>query len=173
MNLDWSVDTLDVRTFLAKGRFDTGLPATWGEGDFNYDGVADILDIADFMSSGLFNAGPYNTPAGTIAAVPEPSVTAFVAAGVGLLGIGALWRKRAAQYLRKSGTGFPMPLFPWPIPPTPDTLNGSRTKRSSSYWGLDRTPLTQSPAACRSTTSSTPDTLTGSGTRTWMRESGS
>ena len=96
MNLDWSVDTLDVRIFLAKGRFDTGLPATWGEGDFGYDGLVDILDIADFISTGLFNAGPYNAPLGAIAAVPEPSGAAFVAAGISLLGIGALWRKRAA-----------------------------------------------------------------------------
>lgn len=95
-NLDWSVDILDVGNLLATGRFDTGLPATWVEGDFGYDGVVDILDVAEFFATGLYDAGSYNAPAGNIAAVPEPSVTAFVAAGGGLLGLGALRRKRAA-----------------------------------------------------------------------------
>jgi hypothetical protein len=95
-NLDWTIDVLDVANFVGSGKFNSGLAATWAEGDFNYDGVSDILDIADFMSSGLFNAGPYNAPAGTIAAVPEPSGAAFVAAGISLLGLEALRRKRAA-----------------------------------------------------------------------------
>jgi hypothetical protein len=90
------VDTLDVRIFLSKGRFGTGLPATWGEGDFGYDGVVDILNIADFMSSGLLNAGPYNMPAGAIAAVPEPSVPWIVGLGAGIAGLMAARRKRAA-----------------------------------------------------------------------------
>jgi hypothetical protein len=44
--------------------------------------VVDILDAASFLSNGLFDAGPYNPPAGqaSIAAVPEPSVWAFLAA---------------------------------------------------------------------------------------------
>lgn len=95
-NLDWTIDVRDVANFISSGKFNSGLAATWAERDFNYDGVSDILDIADFISSGLFNAGPHNAPAGTITAVPEPSGTAFVAAGIGLLGIGAMWRKRAA-----------------------------------------------------------------------------
>jgi hypothetical protein len=96
MNPDWSVDTLDVRTFLAKGRFDTGLPATWSEGDFGYDGVVDIPDIADFISSGLFNAGPYNAPLEAIVAVPEPSVPWIVGLGAGIAGLLAARRKREA-----------------------------------------------------------------------------
>ena len=90
------MDTLDVRIFLAKGRFDTGLPATWAEGDFNYDGVADILDVAEFFATGLYDAGPYNTPAGNIAAVPEPSVPWIVGLGAGIAGLMAARRKRAA-----------------------------------------------------------------------------
>jgi len=95
-NLDWTIDVLDVANFIGSGKFNSGLTATWAEGDFNYDGFTDILDVADFMSSGLFNAGPYNTPAGNIAAVPEPGMTGIVAAGIGLLGLEALRRKRAA-----------------------------------------------------------------------------
>ena len=85
-NLDWSVDILDTANFLALGKFDTGSPATWREGDFNYDGVVDILDADAFVSTGLFNAGNYNTPpgaAGSVAAVPEPSTWAMLAAACG------------------------------------------------------------------------------------------
>ncbi|MFM7206356.1 MAG: PEP-CTERM sorting domain-containing protein [Planctomycetaceae bacterium] len=95
-NLDWSVDILDAANFLAGGKFDSGTPASWNEGDFGYDGIVDILDAADFLSTGLFDAGPYNPPAGSIAAVPEPTATALAAAGIGLLGLGALRRKRVA-----------------------------------------------------------------------------
>jgi fibronectin-binding autotransporter adhesin len=85
-NLDWQVDIIDAANFLAGGKFDTGSPASWNEGDFTYDGVVDILDAASFLSNGLFDAGPYNSPAsqaGGIAAVPEPSTFALLAA-VGL-----------------------------------------------------------------------------------------
>ena len=40
----------------------------------------DILDAASFLSNGLFDAGSYNPPAGGIAAVPEPSTFALLAA---------------------------------------------------------------------------------------------
>jgi hypothetical protein len=90
-NLDWSIDILDVADFLSSGKFNSSLPATWAEGEFNYDGVVDILDIADFMSSGLFNAGPYNAPAQSIAAVPEPGTSAMAFAGLSTLACGA-WR---------------------------------------------------------------------------------
>ncbi len=91
-NLDWSVDILDTANFLALGKFDTGSPATWLEGDFNYDGIVDILDADAFVSTGLFNAGNYNTPSGgrvavapvgSVAAVPEPSTWAMLAAACG------------------------------------------------------------------------------------------
>jgi len=71
------VDILDIANVVAGGKFNSGVSATWGEGDFNYDNSVDILDIADFMSSGLFNAGPYNAPAANIAAVPEPGTSAM------------------------------------------------------------------------------------------------
>jgi len=92
-NLDWSLDILDVANLLGGGKMDSGLTATWAEGDFNYDGFADITDIADFMSSGLFNAGPYNAPAGTTAAVPEPSTYATALAGIACGGL-SMWRRR-------------------------------------------------------------------------------
>jgi hypothetical protein len=45
----------------------------------------DILDAASFLSNGLFDAGSYNPPpgqAGAIAAVPEPTGLALLAAGI-------------------------------------------------------------------------------------------
>ena len=84
-NIDWQVDVVDALNFVTLGKFDTGLPATWLEGDFNYDGVVDILDALDFFNTGLYDAGSYNPPpgaAGAIAAVPEPSTWAVVAAGL-------------------------------------------------------------------------------------------
>jgi autotransporter-associated beta strand protein len=82
-NLDWQVDIIDAANFLAGGKFDSGSPASWNEGDFTYDGIVDILDAASFLSNGLFDAGPYNSAPGTadsVAAVPEPSGLAWVAA---------------------------------------------------------------------------------------------
>jgi autotransporter-associated beta strand protein len=95
-NLDWTVDILDAGNFLSFGKFDTGLPATWIEGDFNYDVTVDILDAADFFATGLYDDGSYNSPAGTIAAVPEPSVLGLVGVGAGVVGLMAARRKRAA-----------------------------------------------------------------------------
>jgi len=96
-NLDWQVDILDAANFLSGGKFDSGSPASWNEGDFTYDGVVDILDAASFLSTGLFDAGPYNSAPGTagnVAAVPEPTGLAWVAAAAGLL---------IAGYRRRSG----------------------------------------------------------------------
>ena len=52
--------------------------------------------MADFVSTGLFNAAPYNTPAGSIAAVPEPSTLGLVGVGASVAGLLAVRRKRAA-----------------------------------------------------------------------------
>ena len=81
-NIDWQVDVLDASNFLSFGKFDTGLPASWQEGDFTYDGVVDVLDAADFFGTGLYDTGSYNPPpaAAGIAAVPEPSTFALLAA---------------------------------------------------------------------------------------------
>jgi len=95
-NLDWSVDILDLSRFLSGGKFDSGLTATWSDGDFNYDGFADILDVTEMISADLYNVGNYNsTPAGSIAAVPEPSTLGLVGIGFGLAGFVAMRRKRA------------------------------------------------------------------------------
>ena len=83
-NIDWVVDVLDAGNFLTFGKYDTGLPASWLEGDFNYDGVVDVLDASDFFNTGLYDNGNYNVPPGAsgIAAVPEPSTFALLAAAI-------------------------------------------------------------------------------------------
>ena len=103
-NLDWQVDILDAANFLSGGKFDSGSPASWNEGDFTYDGVVDILDAASFLSTGLFDAGPYNPPAGAIAAVPEPSTWALLAAATGL----TLAHLRRRQLLTDRPPGSPI-----------------------------------------------------------------
>ena len=57
-------------------------------GDTNLDWSVDILDVAEFFATGLYDAGSYNAPAGTIAAVPEPSVVACAAVGSACLASG-------------------------------------------------------------------------------------
>jgi autotransporter-associated beta strand protein len=94
-NLDWIVDSLDLANFLSSGKLDSGLPATWSEGDFNYDQLVDILDAASFLSSGLLDAGSYNPPAGSIAAVPEPSTWVMGLAGIACGGWQMFRRRRA------------------------------------------------------------------------------
>ena len=96
-NLDWAIDILDAGNFLAGGKFDTGLPAAWVEGDFSYDGFVDILDAADFFATGLYDAGNYNSGsggAGSVAAVPEPSM--WAAAAICSLGVVAVRSRRRA-----------------------------------------------------------------------------
>jgi hypothetical protein len=93
-NLDRLVDVVDAANFLAAGKYDNNLLATWSEGDFSYDGVVDILDAAELVSTGLFNAGYYdNSPgvAGLAVSVPEPTALPVAAIGIGLF---ALARRR-------------------------------------------------------------------------------
>ena len=44
-NRDGVVDVLDGAQVQAAGKFGTGLPATWEEGDFNGDGKVTLADI--------------------------------------------------------------------------------------------------------------------------------
>lgn len=85
-NLDWSVDILDLANALAAVKFNTGSPASWSEGDFNYDGLFDMLDIAEMMSNGVAAGSSYNPNAASagVAAVPEPSVTHLLAVAMGI-----------------------------------------------------------------------------------------
>ncbi len=87
LNLDGVVDLLDAANLLAGGKYDTGLPADWSLGDATYDGIVDILDASEFMGTGLYDAGPYDVvvAAGSVAAVPEPTMWPLVFATIGLM----------------------------------------------------------------------------------------
>ncbi|MFM7205885.1 MAG: hypothetical protein ACKO4T_04355, partial [Planctomycetaceae bacterium] len=85
---DGVIDVLDAAGMLGAARFDTWLPSTWSQGDFNHDAVVDILDAADFISAALFDTGGYlpqsTGPGAPVAAVPEPTwggLLALIAAG--------------------------------------------------------------------------------------------
>lgn len=88
-NLDWSIDIFDIMNIVTGGKFNSGLPATWRDGDFNDDGLVDGLDFVALMSTGLYSRGYYNDLPATVtaAAVPEPSsawVAGLVALAAGL-----------------------------------------------------------------------------------------
>lgn len=96
-NLDWSIDIIDIMNIVAGGKFNSGLPATWRDGDFNDDGVVDGRDFVALMSTGLYARGSYNSPPATVtaAAVPEPTSAYLggvvaIAAGIRLFGRGRL-----------------------------------------------------------------------------------
>lgn len=97
VNIDGQLDILDAAGLLAGGRFDSGLPAVWGQGDANYDHMLDILDIGEFLSTGLFDDGPYlgSGAAPGITAVPEPSMGPLTAAAFAG-GAACRWLRRRA-----------------------------------------------------------------------------
>jgi hypothetical protein len=71
---------------MAGGAYDAGVPSSWNQGDFGYDGLVDILDAAEFLSTGLFDAGDYRGGAGLAepVPVPEPAAGGLIAA-IGML----------------------------------------------------------------------------------------
>ena len=87
--------------FVESGKYGTGEPATWAEGDvapsprgdYARDGRLNFYDLwATFVTSGLYNTGIYTGKRATTGvAVPEPGTVAMLPCGVlGLL----LWRWR-------------------------------------------------------------------------------
>ena len=80
INLDGSIDILDIAGFVSAGQFDGGFGAGWASGDFNGDGLVDVLDASEFLTGGLFESGPYAV-VGQMATVPEPGGMAMLAMG--------------------------------------------------------------------------------------------
>jgi autotransporter-associated beta strand protein len=59
IDLDGTLDILDVSTLLTGKPLNTVVSQGWAESDFNYDGVFDILDIGEFLATNLYDEGPY------------------------------------------------------------------------------------------------------------------
>jgi len=58
-NLDGVVDAIDLTKVVAGGKFNSQQPATWQDGDFNYDGRFNIGDLVAMNGTGLFGQGSY------------------------------------------------------------------------------------------------------------------
>ena len=71
INRDLRLDKYDLIQIFTRGDFLSRRPATWGEGDFNLNGVFDILDmvlVQESKSAGLYIRSP-EPAAGTMAAI--------------------------------------------------------------------------------------------------------
>jgi Asp-tRNA(Asn)/Glu-tRNA(Gln) amidotransferase A subunit family amidase len=98
-NQDLLFDQLDLVQVQVAGKYLTGLPATWGEGDWNGapggspgqppigDGVFDQLDIVAAQKAGFYLTGAYAVThaEALLAPVPEPSSLLILIAGLGVL----------------------------------------------------------------------------------------
>jgi autotransporter-associated beta strand protein len=106
VDLSGTVNVFDLIEINTSGKYGTGEISIWSQGDFNYDQVANVFDLVEITTSGAYGAGNYfpaaATPAGVVAAVPEPAAT--VLAGL-MLGWLAVCRKPA----RRQGISRPRP----------------------------------------------------------------
>jgi hypothetical protein len=88
-NQDLQFNFDDIFQVLARGKYETGQPASWGEGDWNGapggspgspptgDGLFDFDDIFASLVTGNYETGPYAAGAGA-SAVPEPATLPLV-----------------------------------------------------------------------------------------------
>jgi hypothetical protein len=101
---DWDFDQLDLVQVQVAGKYLTGEPATWGEGDWNGapavlsarppagDGLFNQLDIVAAQQAGLYLRGSYESAqSDDFVAVPEPSGILLMT--LGLLGVFACVRR--------------------------------------------------------------------------------
>ena len=107
---DLNFDQLDITQVLQAGKYLTGDPATWPQGDWNGesasypghppagDGLFDQLDIVAAQQSGTYLMGPQT--AYTITAVPEPSSFALLALAMSAI-------VASARRQRASGSRYP------------------------------------------------------------------
>jgi hypothetical protein len=66
-NLDGEFNSSDFVTVFTAAKYESGNPATWGQGDWNGDGLFNSSDFVAAFTSGGYEKGP-RTPV-----VPEPS----------------------------------------------------------------------------------------------------
>lgn len=110
VNLDGEIGTGDIVQILGAGKFETGMTATFADGDVDGapnpeftigggagppgNGLVDTGDVIAILSTGLFEQGPYGLAVvGTeLENVPEPSAIALLMLG-GLLSLGLARRR--------------------------------------------------------------------------------
>ena len=105
-NQDLSFDQLDVIEALRGGKYLSGEPATWEQGDWNGapggrvgappvgNGVFDQQDLIAAFQTSLYQTGSYASGAPLVAAVPEPSTISSVLFGAVCLGLCVHGRKQ-------------------------------------------------------------------------------
>ena len=105
-NQDLTFDQLDLVEVLQAGKYLTGEPATWGEGDWNGapggspgnppagDGVYDQLDIVAAQRAAVYLIGPYALTDGEALAVAIPEPSSFLLIAGALLAFIACIRPR-------------------------------------------------------------------------------
>jgi hypothetical protein len=96
-NMDYEFNQLDLVQVLIAGKYLTGRPSTWGEGDWNGapggwwrhppegDGVFDQLDIVAALEADTYLTGPYATVGGddtAVSAVPEAATIPLLVLGL-------------------------------------------------------------------------------------------
>jgi len=92
IDADRFVDFNDVWGMLTSGKYNTGDPAVWTDGEFTLDGIVDFNDVWALLTGSLYNQGDYTDPPSTTV-VPEPG-TVVMLLSAALLMLPALRRRR-------------------------------------------------------------------------------
>lgn len=93
-NIDGEFGTKDLIQMFQAAKYETGLAATWSDGDFNGDGLADSGDLVVAFIQGGYEQGPRWVDPPAAQTVPEPaSVALFL---IGLMATAGLRRRRIA-----------------------------------------------------------------------------
>jgi len=85
-NLDGQFSSQDLVVTFAVGKYESGLPASWAEGDWTGNGAFDTQDFVAAFVDGGYEAGPRTA----LVAVPEPAGVSLLAWAS--LGLAARWR---------------------------------------------------------------------------------
>ncbi|MCA9264879.1 MAG: lamin tail domain-containing protein, partial [Planctomycetales bacterium] len=70
VNENRSFDTFDIDRVLALGKYETGMAATFEQGDWNEDGLFTFDDIVEAFSTNTFGSGPYAAASAAAPAAP-------------------------------------------------------------------------------------------------------
>jgi hypothetical protein len=77
-DLNREFNSSDLVIVLASGKYESGTPSVWTEGDFNGSGLTDSGDLVAALADGGYEAGPR----AATAAVPEPASAVLISFGM-------------------------------------------------------------------------------------------